>query len=262
TTYDALCSAITEVADQADTAVLPPSRTVELPCCYDDPELGFDLAAAATRLGLSPDEVVELHAGADHLVYFIGFTPGLPYMGGMPEKLHIPRLETPRTKVPAGSVGIGGIQCCIYSVDSPGGYWILGRTPLKLYDPLASDPILLRPGDHVRFRRIDRAEYNEIGGRDSDRAIDQSSTVIASGDGRGDSPGARALIKILEPGPQTTVQDLGRPGQLRYGIPQSGPMDRAAFVLANRLVGNADTAAGLECTVLGPRFEVSAPCAI
>src|SRR5262249_59307716 len=129
-------------------------------------------------------------------------------------------------------------------------------------DPLASDPILLRPGDHVRFRRIDRAEYNEIGGRDSDRAIDQSSTVIASGHGRGDSPGARALIKILEPGPQTTVQDLGRPGQLRYGIPQSGPMGRAAFVLANRLVADGDTGAGLEGTVVGPRFAAAAPCCV
>jgi len=274
TTYDALCAAIADVAAQADTAVLPPSRTVELPCCYDDPTLGFDLEAAAKRLGLSADEVVRLHAGAEHLVYFIGFTPGLPYMG-LPEKLRIPRLETPRTKVPAGSVGIGGIQCCIYSVDSPGGYWILGRTPLRLYDPGAPEPILLKPGDRVRFKRIDRREFDEIESRDSHRAIDQSPTVNAAGHAEGerggrspfhsndcDSPGARALLKILEPGAQTTVQDLGRPGQLRYGIPPSGPIDRASFILANRLVGNADTAAGLECTVLGPRFEVAAPCAI
>jgi len=275
TTYEALCAAITAIADQADTAVLPPSRTVELPCCYDDPELGFDLVAAAKRLGLSPDELVKLHAGADHLVYFIGFTPGLPYMGGMPAALHIPRLETPRTKVPAGSVGIGGIQCCIYSVDSPGGYWVLGRTPLKLYDPGAADPILLRPGDHVRFRRIDRAEYDSIeqGTGTGAVAIDQTKGATppsySPGVPRRD-PAPRSIsgatsvatLRILEPGPQTTVQDLGRPGQLRYGIPQSGPIDRASFVFANRLVGNADTAAGLECTVLGPRFEVGAPCAI
>jgi len=262
TTYETLCTAITELAAQADTAVLPPSRTVELPCCYDDPELGFDLAAAAERLGLGVDELVQLHAGADYLVYFIGFTPGLPYLGGMPDKLRIPRLETPRTKVPAGSVGIGGVQCCIYSVDSPGGYWVLGRTPLRLYDPGARDPILLRPGDHVRFKRIDRAEFDSIeqgtGTRafatpvprrdDAPRPISSSTSVLT--------------IRIFEPGAQTTVQDLGRPGQLRYGIPPSGPIDRASFILANRLVGNADTAAGLECTVLGPRFEVGAPCAI
>ncbi len=160
TTYETLCEAITEVAAQADTAALP-SRMVELPCCYDDPTLGFDLEAAAKRLGLAVDELVQLHAGADHLVYFIGFTPGLPYMG-VPERLRIPRLETPRTKVPAGSVGIGGIQCCIYSVDSPGGYWILSRTPVPLYDPASPEPILLRPGDHVRFRPIDRAEFDHI----------------------------------------------------------------------------------------------------
>jgi KipI family sensor histidine kinase inhibitor len=80
----------------------------------------------------------------------------------MPERLQLPRLETPRTKLPPGSVGIGGIQCCIYSVESPGGYWILGRTPLALYDPEAPEPILLSAGDRVRFRPIDRAEYDAI----------------------------------------------------------------------------------------------------
>jgi len=257
TTYETLCTAITELAAQADTAVLPPSRTVELPCCYDDPELGFDLAAAAERLGLGVDELVQLHAGADYLVYFIGFTPGLPYLGGMPDKLRIPRLETPRTKVPAGSVGIGGVQCCIYSVDSPGGYWVLGRTPLRLYDPGARDPILLRPGDHVRFKRIDRREFNEIQESAAATSTSNRPPTIPAG-----LAAPATTIKILEPGAQTTVQDLGRPGQLRYGIPPSGPIDRASFILANRLVGNADTAAGLECTVLGPRFEVGAPCAI
>ncbi|MFQ5521035.1 MAG: carboxyltransferase domain-containing protein, partial [Candidatus Methylomirabilia bacterium] len=80
----------------------------------------------------------------------------------MPAELTIPRLETPRTKTPPGSVGIGGSQCCVYPVESPGGFWVLGRTPLRLYDPGQSDPILLRPGDRVRFRSIDRAEYDRI----------------------------------------------------------------------------------------------------
>jgi inhibitor of KinA len=158
--YDALCAAITDLARQAEQASLPPPRQVELPCCYD-PELGLDLEACAARLGLGTDELVRQHAGASYLVYFIGFTPGLPYMD-VPERIRVPRLETPRTKVPAGSVGIGGIQCCIYSVESPGGYWILGRTPLALYDPGAADPILLRPGDRVRFRPIDRSEFDAI----------------------------------------------------------------------------------------------------
>ena len=159
--YDEVCATIADLGPRAETSGLPPSRTVELPCCYD-PDLGLDLEAAATRLGLSVAEVVALHAGASYHVYFIGFTPGLPYMTGHPTRIHLPRLETPRTSVPAGSVGIGGIQCCIYSVESPGGYWILGRTPLRLYDPEVSDPVLLRAGDQVRIRRIDRREFEAI----------------------------------------------------------------------------------------------------
>jgi KipI family sensor histidine kinase inhibitor len=163
--YDTLCGQLAALAEQATTASMPPARLVELPCCYEPGELGPDLEAAARRLGLSVDELVRLHAGAEYLVYFIGFTPGLPYMTGAPEALHIARLDTPRVKVPAGSVAIGGIQCCIYSVESPGGFWLLGRTPVRLYDPAAPEPILLRPGDRVRFRPIPRHEYDDIAAR-------------------------------------------------------------------------------------------------
>lgn len=159
---DELAERIAAIAPHAASAALPPQRSIELPCCYADPSLGLDLAAAAERLGLSEDDLARRHAEVEYPLYFIGFTPGLPYMGGVPERIQLPRLETPRTKVPPGSVGIGGIQCCIYSVESPGGYWILGRTPLRLYDPDAADPILLRPGDRVTFRPIDRAEYDAI----------------------------------------------------------------------------------------------------
>lgn len=162
--WEELCAALQALAAEARPDVLPPARTVELPVCYGG-ELGFELEAAAARLGLAPDEVVRLHSGADYYVYFVGFTPGLPYMTGMPERLTIPRLETPRTRTPPGSVGIGGTQCSIYSVESPGGFWVLGRTPVRLYDPAAPDPILLRAGDHVRFRPVDRAEFDRIAAR-------------------------------------------------------------------------------------------------
>ena len=162
--YDALCAALTRLAEQADTAALPPARLVEIPCCYD-PELGLDLAAAAERLELTIDELVRLHSGAEYLVYFVGFTPGLPYMAGVPERIQLPRLTTPRVKVPPGSAGLGGKQFCIYSVESPGGYWLLGRTPVRLYDPDAAEPTLLRAGDRVRMRPIDRAEYDAIAAR-------------------------------------------------------------------------------------------------
>jgi KipI family sensor histidine kinase inhibitor len=167
--YDALCASLGRLAEQAGTAVLPPARVVEIPCCYD-PELGPDLAAAAERLRLTIDELIRLHAGAEYLVYFVGFTPGLPYMAGVPERIQLPRLPTPRVKVPAGSVGLGGAQFCIYSVESPGGYWLLGRTPLRLYDPRAEEPTLLRAGDRVRMRPIDRAEYDALAARVAERA--------------------------------------------------------------------------------------------
>jgi KipI family sensor histidine kinase inhibitor len=162
--YEALCVSLAALAEQASATAMPPAREVELPCCYGG-ELGPDLEAAAARLGLPVDELVRLHAGAEYLVYFIGFTPGLPYMTGAPPALTIPRLDTPRVKVPAGTVGIGGIQCCVYSVDSPGGFWLLGRTPLRLYDPGATAPTLLKPGDRVRFRAVERAEFDDIAAR-------------------------------------------------------------------------------------------------
>ncbi|MFQ5899362.1 MAG: 5-oxoprolinase subunit PxpB [Candidatus Methylomirabilia bacterium] len=159
--WEALLGVLRELMPRARPEALPASRLVELPCCYGG-ELGFDLGQAAGKLGLAPEEVVRLHSGAEFIVYFIGFTPGLPYMVGMPAELTIPRLETPRTRTPPGSVGIGGSQCCVYPVESPGGFWVLGRTPLRLYDPGQSDPILLRPGDRVRFRSVDRAEFDRI----------------------------------------------------------------------------------------------------
>lgn len=266
TAYEELCRTIGELAAQAEHTAPPPARHVELPCCYDR-ELGLDLEAAARRLGLSEAELVRLHAGAEYPVHFIGFTPGLPYMSGMPERIRLPRLETPRTRVPAGSVGIGGAQCCIYSVESPGGYWILGRTPLALYDPGAGEPTLLRAGDRVTFRPISRAEYDAIieqgtGTRASPRPCPAGISGAGSSAAPSGSRPARPCLRVIDPGPQTTVQDLGRGGQLRHGIPPSGPIDRAAFVLANRLVGNEDGAAGLETTLVGPRLEVTAPCAM
>ena len=159
--WDQMTASLRALWCEARPEILPPARMVEVPCAYGG-DLGFELEAAAGKIGLPADEVEQLHAAADYYVYFVGFTPGLPYMTGMPERLHIPRLDQPRTKTPPGSVSIGGIQCCIYSVESPGGFWVLGRTPLRLYDPTAADPILLRAGDHVRFHRITRPEFDAI----------------------------------------------------------------------------------------------------
>jgi KipI family sensor histidine kinase inhibitor len=159
--YGELLEGLRRLVAESARVPLPPSRLVELPACYGG-ELGFELEAAARKLGMAPGELARVHASAEYLVYFIGFTPGLPYMSGMPGGLTIPRLAEPRTKTPPGSIGIGGAQCCIYSVDSPGGFWILARTPVRLYDRGAADPVLLRPGDRVRFRPVDRVDYDRI----------------------------------------------------------------------------------------------------
>jgi KipI family sensor histidine kinase inhibitor len=159
--WGALTKSLHALWREARPEVLPPARTVEVPCCYEG-DLGFELEAAAEKIGLPADEVARLHADADYYVYFVGFTPGLPYMTGMPDRIFIPRLVQPRLKTPPGSVSIGGIQCCIYPVESPGGFWVLGRTPLRLYDPESANPILLRAGDQVRFTMITRPEYDAI----------------------------------------------------------------------------------------------------
>jgi len=160
--YVRLCERLTLLVPRALPSVLPASRRIELPCCYRDPELGFELAAVAERLSLPIDEVIRLQTSVDYLVYFIGFAPGQPYLTGMADALTIARLETPRTRTPPGSVGIGGTQCCIYSVESPGGFWVLGRTPVRLYDARAAQPVLLAPGDRIRFRDVDRPTYDRI----------------------------------------------------------------------------------------------------
>jgi len=133
--------------DGGDGAI---ERTVEIPVIYGG-EYGADLEDVARHTGLPAERVVELHASAEYLVYFLGFSPGFPYLGGLPAELATPRLPAPRKLVPAGSVAIGGSQTGIYPVDSPGGWRIIGRTPLRLFDAEASPPALLAMGDRVRF---------------------------------------------------------------------------------------------------------------
>ena len=139
-----------ELFAKAASAPLPEPRLVEIPVAYGG-EYGPDLEAVASLTGHTPDEVVAIHASAEYLVYFLGFSPGFPYLGGLPESIAAPRLETPRRRVPAGSVAIGGQQTGVYPMASPGGWRIIGRTALCLFDPSADPPVLLRMGDHVRF---------------------------------------------------------------------------------------------------------------
>jgi KipI family sensor histidine kinase inhibitor len=131
-------------------AQLPESRLVEIPVIYGG-EHGPDLVVVAEHAALTAGQVVELHSSSDYVVFFVGFQPGFPYLGGLDPRLHIPRRAEPRVAVPAGSVGIGGSQTGVYPLASPGGWQLIGQTRTALFDPLQQPPTLLRPGDRVRF---------------------------------------------------------------------------------------------------------------
>jgi antagonist of KipI len=196
----------------------------------------------AANAGITGEEVIRIHEGGTYPVYMMGFTPGFCYLGGLDCMLHTPRRAEPRLKVPAGSVGIAGNQTGIYAIESPGGWQIIGRTPLKLFDPGREKPFLCRAGMRIRFRRLSE---NPFAGApeplESDRSIN------------GVSPDA--AIVVIEPGFQTTIQDSGRPGFQEFGVPVCGAMDQPAYRLANRLVGNTDLEAVFEITFRGPVLE-------
>ncbi|MEK5521903.1 allophanate hydrolase [Heyndrickxia sporothermodurans] len=136
-------------------------RHIEIPVLYGG-EHGPDLESVATYNNLSPKEVISIHSAASYLVYFIGFTPGFPFMGGMSKRIATPRLENPRISIPSGSVGIANNQTGIYPVESPGGWRLIGQTPIRLYDWQANQPFLLHAGDKVTFKEIQIDEFNEI----------------------------------------------------------------------------------------------------
>lgn len=134
-------------------------RRVQIPVCYDE-EFALDLDRVANHTSLTPDAIVTLHSSAEYTVACIGFMPGFPFLAGLPQQLRVPRLESPRTKVSAGSVAIANAQAGVYPLESPGGWNVLGRTPLQLFRVNESPPTLLRPGDCVQFRRITRAQFD------------------------------------------------------------------------------------------------------
>jgi inhibitor of KinA len=146
----ALERTVRKLHERAASLPQPAPRTVEIPVHYGG-EFGPDLPDVAAFHHLAPEEVVALHSAADYLVSFLGFSPGFPYLDGLPLELATPRLDSPRKHVPAGSVAIGGSHTGIYPLASPGGWRVIGRTPLRLFRPEADPPTLLRMGDHVKF---------------------------------------------------------------------------------------------------------------
>ncbi len=149
------------LATAADAPMAAATRTIDVPVCYGG-EQGPDLDALATTLGLDPAGVAARHAGGDYRVAMLGFAPGFPYLLGLDAALHAPRHARPRTRVPRGSVAIGGAQTGIYPSELPGGWQLIGRTPLVLFDPLREPACLLAPGDVVRFHAITPAAFEAI----------------------------------------------------------------------------------------------------
>ncbi|MDI3481938.1 MAG: inhibitor of KinA [Tepidanaerobacteraceae bacterium] len=136
-------------------------KVIEIPVAYGG-EFGPDLDFVAEYHSMTPEEVIKIHTGSAYRIYMLGFTMGFAYLGGMSEKIATPRLEKPRTEIPAGSVGIAGSQTGIYPVTSPGGWRLIGKTPVKLYDPSRGNPILLEAGNYIKFVRITADEFHEI----------------------------------------------------------------------------------------------------
>ena len=136
-------------------------RVVKIPVCYGG-DFGPDLSDVAEHAGMSAKEVIAIHSGHDYLIDMLGFLPGFAYLGGLDPRLHTPRLSVPRTEIPAGSVGIGGAQTGIYPLASPGGWQIIGRSPVRPYDPERAQPILYRAGEYLRFQPITQKQYDAI----------------------------------------------------------------------------------------------------
>ncbi len=159
--YDALKARLEELLAKQSGVTLPPALVWEIPVFYGG-DMGEDLAFVAEHSGLAAEEVIRRHTEPEYLVYMLGFTPGFPYLGGMDPAIAAPRLPSPRVKIPAGSVGIAGQQTGVYPVASPGGWQLIGRTPVKLYDPARETPVLLKAGDYVKFRAVEQEEFDAI----------------------------------------------------------------------------------------------------
>lgn len=251
-------------SEEEKTESTDSARTITIPVCYEDKEFAPDLEKVALHAKLSKEEVIKLHSSSDYLIYMMGFLPGFPYLGGMNPRLETPRLETPRTKIPAGSVAIGGAQTGLYPVESPGGWNIIGRTPLRLFDVKRKPFFLYEAGDKIRFLPITREEFENF---DESLWLAQvagkSEASIETSDDAADSKEVYECgggIKILEPGLLTSIQDSGITGFQKYGIGQSGAMDQTSFALANQICGNEKNAACLETTLAGPSIHFVTAC--
>ncbi|MCW8133698.1 MAG: 5-oxoprolinase subunit PxpB [Planctomycetota bacterium] len=172
--YGPLCEQLKALVKGLDKQAPSRATLYTLPVRYSA-AFGADLGYVAERAGVDAREVIERHCAATYLVYMLGFAPGFAYLGGLDPRLATPRLDRPRDRVAAGSVGIAGDQCCIYPIETPGGWRVIGRTPVRVYDPARTPAVLLKAGDRVRFRPVDEQKFLEI----EQRCIQGSYTLEA-----------------------------------------------------------------------------------
>jgi KipI family sensor histidine kinase inhibitor len=210
------------------------ANRVAIPVMYGGPDTE-DVAAIS---GLDAKGIVDLHAGREYMVAFVGFSPGFAYLVGGDPALRVPRLSAPRASVPAGSIGLASEFTAVYPQSTPGGWRIIGRTDMTMFDPWLPEPSLLSPGDVVTFEPAERVGAPPAWPTLRPRAAGAS------------------YVQLLDPGPMTTVQDAGRFGWGHLGVPRGGAADRRSARLANQLVGNDRTAALLESTVSGPQLRL------
>lgn len=156
--YETVEAELKELLQQTEEVAASEARTVEIPVCYGG-EFGPDLAFVAEHNGLAPEEVIRIHTSGTYSVHMIGFAPGFPFIGGMSEKIAAPRRDSPRLRIPERTVGIAGKQTGIYPIETPGGWQLIGRTPMRLFRPENTVPSLLRAGDKIVFKKITESEY-------------------------------------------------------------------------------------------------------
>ncbi|MCS4511796.1 5-oxoprolinase subunit B/C family protein [Xylophilus ampelinus] len=207
---------------------------VRIPVHYD----GEDIAEVAALMGIAPEELVRRHTGSVYSVAFTGFAPGFAYLtGGDPSFDDMPRRKTPRTRIPAGAVGLAGSFSGVYPQASPGGWQIIGTTPIAMWDIARAVPALLQPGFRVQFVDIATLPVTERGQWNAPAATAPATAPADTG---------ACALEVVAPGLQTLFQDRGRHGQAGQGVSASGAMDQAALKSANRLVGNPSDSACLE----------------
>ena len=159
--YLQMSNMIRDLAKDLDIKGKKVKKIVKIPCCYGA-RFGLDFADMEKLTGLDRDEIIAIHSSTDYKIYMLGFLPGFVYLGGLDKRIEVPRLTTPRVKIHKGAVGIGGNQTGIYPMDSPGGWRLMGATPVDLYDTERENPILLKAGEYIRFVPISILDYYDI----------------------------------------------------------------------------------------------------